>query len=392
MSVIVDDRDASVKYPASWRTHDSKGNPLGKPVEYKGSSSLPGLDGDSAEFTFNGYSIAVYGTMGSGTKSSSMNFNVDNAGSSRATFSASNADSDSTTHHQLFYSSPVLLEEGVHTLSINSSQSGGRLFLDYILYNTSSTAGKMMFIDDTHPNVQYSPTGWQTNTSESYFQHSARFSENAGAWVSYTFNGTLFSLYAPSRPIFLQGNSSDIASVSIDGAPALPIQPPSSTLAGNVETFNNLIYTTQLPSGEHTVNFTSSGIAPFSVDYFLVTADSDNFAGPPPRAAERTKLGAQASRSVNIAAVVGGIIAGVVVLLLLLAFLLLWRRRRRRRQQSPSNTDFMVPAVSQWAGKSVAYNNRDSMATLTNPEEQKERQAQYQQPKPGTGYLYYPES
>ena len=95
----------------------------------------------------------------------------------------------SATHHQLFYSSPVL-SQGLHTLLIESAQTGNDIFFDYLLYDAAqaSTAGKTLFVDDNESGVEYSP-GWQLNTSESYFMHTAHFSESPGSWVSITFEG-----------------------------------------------------------------------------------------------------------------------------------------------------------------------------------------------------------
>ena len=93
----------------------------------------------------------------------------------------------SVTHHQLFYSSPVL-SEGLHTLLIQSAESGQDIFFDYLLYEAASTSGKMVFVDDNDSGVEYS-SGWQLNTSESCFKHTAHFSQLPGSWVSYTFKG-----------------------------------------------------------------------------------------------------------------------------------------------------------------------------------------------------------
>ncbi|KAJ6576057.1 hypothetical protein DFH09DRAFT_1150288 [Mycena vulgaris] len=401
MSVIVDDRDSLVQYIPGWRTHD-----LGRPVEFRSTTSSPGVTGDKAEFTFDGSSVSVFGTVGPGTTGSSMTFSVD--GGPDGSYTVTPGNFNSTIHHQLFWSSPVL-SEGLHTLLITSSQSGDELFLDYLLYNTTSTAGKTIFVDDSDSGVEYS-SGWQLNNSDPYFQHTTHFSGSPGSWFSFTFEGTALSVHGPctTGP---QGEGFQ-ASVVLDGS-SQNLTPPAQSSA--ITTFNNLLFTSPaLSQGSHTINITVLGEIPLFVDYFLVSTDSDatanSFAAttaiapttipstmspvPIPTAGAQSSLpldgSLQSGKSSHVAAIVGGTIGTLVFLVLLLAGILLWRRRSRRQNSPPSNCDFLEPSVSRWAGKGGHV--RDSMATLTNFGMEGKGGSQLQEPRPGSRYLYYPET
>jgi hypothetical protein len=95
----------------------------------------------------------------------------------------------SDMYHQLVFASATL-EEGSHTLSIihNSTGHVSTISLDYFLYNTTSTAGKTVFIDDSDPRIQYE-SGWVRGQDNNSFQHTVHTSQSSGSVMSFTFEG-----------------------------------------------------------------------------------------------------------------------------------------------------------------------------------------------------------
>jgi hypothetical protein len=95
----------------------------------------------------------------------------------------------SDIYHQLVFASATL-EEGSHTLSIIHNSSGfvPSISLDYFLYNTTSTAGKTVFIDDSDPRIQYE-SGWVRGQDVNSFQHTVHTSQSTGSVLSFTFEG-----------------------------------------------------------------------------------------------------------------------------------------------------------------------------------------------------------
>lgn len=70
----------------------------------------------------------------------------------------------------------------------SSNQLDQGIFLDYVLYNTSFTAGKTIFIDDSDTRVEYS-AGWETLTLDSYFLQTAHITLESESWMSLAFEG-----------------------------------------------------------------------------------------------------------------------------------------------------------------------------------------------------------
>ncbi|KAJ7490754.1 hypothetical protein FB451DRAFT_625539 [Mycena latifolia] len=181
MSVIVDDHDALIQHtpPAGWAS-------FGSTVEYLSTTTTSATTlGNTATFTFEGTSITVYGTIGPGN-GSTMTFSIDETPVDLYDAPAL----DSAIYHQAFWTSPVLAE-GSHNLVINqdSSSEQGVIFLDYFLYDTTSTSGKTLFIDDNDARVQYLPGCWDTFNLAQAFNHTSHASQSAGCSLSLTFEG-----------------------------------------------------------------------------------------------------------------------------------------------------------------------------------------------------------
>jgi hypothetical protein len=95
----------------------------------------------------------------------------------------------SVIYHEALWMSPTLAS-GSHVLEItqSSAQSSPVIYLDYLMYTTSSAAVNEYFIDDRDSRLTYSPP-WRDGGSEAEVQHTTRGSTAAGDKLSFTFKG-----------------------------------------------------------------------------------------------------------------------------------------------------------------------------------------------------------
>jgi len=372
----------------------------GKAPEFDVTTHASPTPGDTAELTFQGTSISVYGSLAGGNGQSQMNFTIDGAMS--GSYQTPQTPRPHGVHNSLFFTSAAL-EEASHTLTITVDQDpsnpNATIFLDYFVYTTASPAGRTMLIDDSNTNLTYSPD-WQTiNDCDNCLEGTQHISESPGAWVAFTFEGTQISLNDPS------GSPPDgfEASVAIDEFPPAAIHSTGK---------NQLFSSHELNSGTHTMNITVLNGNSFAIDYFLVTSNlavptSPVADSPPPSsltlpsastlASEITSAtpvpsaaslaGAQTTKAPPIAAIVGGAVGGLAFLLLLLLVLLMWRRRARRSNQP----DFEYPemfSTQPWPIQQTANRGSvGSMRTLTEGEE--ERPKNFGKSRPPSRYIYY---
>ncbi|KAJ7704879.1 hypothetical protein B0H17DRAFT_1326382 [Mycena rosella] len=326
MSVIVDDRDP----------------------QYLATTTASINQGDTATFTFEGTSVGVFATVGSGN-GGTMEFSIDQSPTS--SFTAIPA--TSALHHQpLWVSGP--LSGGPHTLSITQGASGNQssvIFLDYFLYETNSTFGKLLFIDDNSPRVVYS-SGWSLKSGDGNFNQTSHASTSAGSWVSLTFEGNFISVNGPIT--FGTNGGSFNAAVAIDGAAPVPITTQSIPSLAGKTTFNNALLTSLgLDSGSHTINITTLDDHPFSVDFFTFTSDSDSdtsesvTSGSVIPTASPSLMSSQSSRSLSIPAIIGGVVGGFALLVFIIIGVLLWRQRARELNHQ-ARQSFQTSVTSRW--------------------------------------------
>ncbi|KAJ6544230.1 hypothetical protein B0H19DRAFT_1170014 [Mycena capillaripes] len=304
MSVIVDDHSNLVQYnpPSGWTSQ-------GGSIEFLATTTASKVAGSTAIFTFEGTSVSVFGTVGPSGNGSRMGFSIDQSLSSS-------------------YTAPV----GLHTLvmTLETSSETEIIFFDYLLYNTETTVGKTLFIDDDDIRVQYS-SGWKNAKNSMHnFQHGAHSCESSGCWASLTFQGNSISVHSPVV-VGLDGEGFN-ASVVIDGGLAVVIT-RSNQPAGT--TYNNQLFASSgLSVGNHTIVITTLNEHPFYIDYFLVKNDSSSDIASVSATAPSISNSPSASphpvtKTRPIAAAVGGSVSGVLLLLLLGGFM--WRRRVKAR-------------------------------------------------------------
>ncbi|KAF7341651.1 hypothetical protein MSAN_02063100 [Mycena sanguinolenta] len=293
---IVDESDSLVTYVGTWVTG-------GVPVEFKETTKVSPVQGSTASFTFEGTSIGVYATVAAvNPPDATVVFVVDNSISGTYT-PPGNMTSD--IHHQELWTSPTLAD-GTHTLVITQTQAqqAGVIFFDYFLLNTSSTAVKAYFVDDTDERIQYS-AGWNQFASEADFGHSLHGSSAAGDSFSFQFEGKSISMWGA-----ITNGSSDHAmnaSMTIDGSPAVFFVPPIQTGA---VTSNNLMFDSgELSNGTHTLVVTAENNYTVWLDYFLVAPATATTSSPAFSASGSTS---HSHSSLNIAPIVGAAVGGTV--------------------------------------------------------------------------------
>ncbi|KAJ7206328.1 hypothetical protein GGX14DRAFT_457583 [Mycena pura] len=322
---IVDERDPLVHYAGSWQDG-------GVGEEFNGTTRFTTTQGSTASFTFVGTSVAVFGTVAAiDPPQASMEFVIDDT--IQGTYTPpSNMTAD--VHHATLYTSPTL-SNGTHTLVITqtAAQAAGVIFLDYIMYNTTSTDVEQYFIDDRDPRIQYDPP-WEMFGSETDFQHTSQASPSTGASFTLQFDGRGISYYGAIN----NGSAGQVmnASMVVDGGPPVFFVPPIQSAALTV---NNLIFNSgDLSSGNHTLVVTAENDHNVWVDYFLVIPPIDSTSTSAPASSSSASSGgtASSSKAVPIGVIVGPLVGGLLLLALLgIGLFYLHRRRRRHREISP---------------------------------------------------------
>ncbi|KAJ7819770.1 hypothetical protein B0H14DRAFT_1352172 [Mycena olivaceomarginata] len=163
------------------------------------------------------------------------------------------------------------MNEGSHTIVITqiAAQTAGVIFLDYIMYNTSSSTVHPYFIDDRDPRIKYT-AAWRKFGSDPDFQHTSQGSTFAGDSFSLPFEGKSISYYGGIN----NGSVGEVlnASIVIDGGPPTFFVPG---VQPDAVTTNNLIFNSgDLSEGNHTLVVTAENDHTVWTDYFLVTPNT----------------------------------------------------------------------------------------------------------------------
>ncbi|KAJ7439102.1 hypothetical protein FB451DRAFT_1378068 [Mycena latifolia] len=325
---IVDER--GLDYAGSWVDGGSQG-------EFQGTTRWSGTQGSTASFSFAGTSVSVFGSV-SAVQSPQVSFTflVDNT--TQGTYSPPTGMS-ADLHHELFWASPAL-DDSQHTIVITQTQAQpdglSVIYLDYLMWNTTSVDVPAYFIDDRDPRVVYTPA-WRLFGSDLDFMHTSQGSSTTGDSLTLQFDGIAISHYAGIN----QGSAGDVlqAAFSIDGGPSVTFV-PSPQASSN--TNNNLYYSSgDLKPGKHTLVVTAQNVHTVWADYWLVKpnpASSVSVSGTStssssPSAATTTPV---PPKPKHTAAIAGSVVAGVVLILLLGAFFVRRRHRRKRQRQRES--------------------------------------------------------
>ncbi|KAJ7271566.1 hypothetical protein C8J57DRAFT_1179663 [Mycena rebaudengoi] len=338
---IVDKRDVSLRYTGSWEDG-------GNPQEFNGTTRFSRVAGSKVSLTFIGAhwpiafvprhlydsvlgtSITVYGTVAAWDPPlASWEFTIDGAKSGEYEPVGLTAD----IHHEAIWTSPTI-SSGSHTLKITQStaQSLGVLFLDYLMYTTTtSSAVNTYFIDDRDPRITYTPS-WRRFGSEPDFQHTSEGSTSAGDKFSF-------------RKIHLILRRLMKASIVVDSDPPVIFIPDFQSEA---VTTNNLIFKSKvLSEGSHTLVVTAENNNTVWIDYLLVVPHATNTVLPSSTSSlpststtsSTSSTTASSSKSPSGGIIAGAVVGGLVLGAVLAAAIFLICRRRRRFQAAVATVD-----------------------------------------------------
>ncbi|KAJ7439107.1 hypothetical protein FB451DRAFT_1415909 [Mycena latifolia] len=273
-----------------------------------------------------GSSVTLFGTVvARNPPDVSLGFLIDNA--ITRTY-APPADRPANIHHQALWASPPLTD-GSHTLVITqtTAQVAGVIFLDYLMWNTTSTAVSRYVIDDRDARVKYTPP-WQEFGSDDDFMHTSQATTAAGDALALHLKGTAVSFYGGIN----NGSAGEVLSASmvVDGGPPVFFVPGPQPSA--LSTNNLLFSSADLEAGAHTVVVTAENAHTVWADYFLVTPNPTASDAAPTTTASKTHT----HTAVGYAAA-GGII--LLLALLAAAWFLRQHWRRRQRQQQRQTLD-----------------------------------------------------
>jgi hypothetical protein len=137
-----------------------------------------------------GTSITVYGSVAVRNPAiASMSFAID--GQASGSYTPDDNMSTSLFHEPLWNSTS--LSDGQHTLVITQTKATGdvgQIWIDYLMFQTTSTGVPWYYVDDRDPGVVYTPA-WRQTGSENDFQHTSSASKSKGDSFSFQFDGAL---------------------------------------------------------------------------------------------------------------------------------------------------------------------------------------------------------
>ncbi|KAK7022450.1 hypothetical protein R3P38DRAFT_2710429 [Favolaschia claudopus] len=326
-TAIIDDRDALIRYDGNW-------SETGGADEFNSTMTWSAVQGASASFIFVGTSVTVFGTVAaSDSPQASMTFLVD--GIIGGTYTPP-SNTTFNIHHEALWVSPTL-NDASHTLAITqtAAQTQGEIFLDYIMYNTTSSSARSYFIDDRDPRIIYIPA-WRKFGSDVDFQHTSQGSTSVGDCFVLEFEGKSISFYGGIN----NGSAGQVlnASMVIDGGTPTYFVPGTQPEA---ETNNNLIfYSGELSEGNHTLVVTAENDYTVWVDYFVVT--------PNPTATGELTIPATTSNAITahssskpraLVGILVGLTVGAIILIgLSMTVALVMQRRRKISRRSKLQT------------------------------------------------------
>ncbi|TFY81569.1 hypothetical protein EWM64_g2443 [Hericium alpestre] len=308
----------------------------------------------TAEFSFNGTGVYVFGTKGpTGStynitlSAASPNLTAPPGTSGPATF-VGTSKAPTTVYQQLLFASTALDASTPHHLQIGN-YGFGEFILDFIIVesevNGTSAAVKgnatmegqsvrKMKVDDSSSAFEYQGSGWTSDVSGNMLedllsnetQHST---SDSGASVLLRFRGSGVELHGQySTGAFL---------AQLDDRSVVPVN--TSYQSNGPKALNRprelLFFADGLQEDNHQLLVTNQGGSDsggLSIDFAVVsTTDPDNMTGLS-TAADTVRATKSPSHSVPVGAIVGGVVG--VLALLVLAVLGIWYLRVYRRRRT----------------------------------------------------------
>ncbi|KIM39686.1 hypothetical protein M413DRAFT_447143 [Hebeloma cylindrosporum] len=325
--VVIDDNDSRIIYSSAFFVDstgikDDQGN-FGATLK----STLHGTNSTgSFQFRFSGTAIDVFGTTDQGNSSGVIDPTwecfIDNT-----SIGATNPYNFAENNWLLC--SAENLADTSHVITVNVKSRGRTFWFDYFQYLPSpniSTEGEFVLVQNLDPDIHFD-SSWQP------LGPNANMTVTKGGSVTFKFMGVGLSFYGlipRELPI-----SPSLATFSIDGGPTTPVALKGLT-PGSVTLYNQKFFETPtLPYGLHTLNVTykgddsSNGSTPLVLDYLLIQNGSIASSSTPLLpASTAAPVSTSATKNVNVAGVVCGVLAAIAFLLVLAFFFMKYRKSK----------------------------------------------------------------
>ncbi|KAG8686222.1 hypothetical protein FRC08_012678 [Ceratobasidium sp. 394] len=316
IGAAIDDADSSpggFQYFGNW----GSGEPI--PEHYGRTAHYSSSPGSQALVFFRGTSVTYYADRQSALSLASVS--IDGLPPDRV-----NLTSATTQYQQPVWSKNVT--DGDHQLVIEHiGPTGTAIMVDYVaLLSTgsplcasaglaaSNVASSALFIDDTNPQIQFSPNNWRFVTEGLFYNKSSQITQTRGASFQLTFNGTAIWYFTDLGPdhgnVTIRVDEDDQDGETASGYAPRPLA-------------QRLIWSkTDLEPGTHTINITHSDIDGkyATLDFFRYNPS----AGTEP----------QSKKSVPAGVIVGSVIAGLFFLGIVYCAFLCWASPRFRSRNS----------------------------------------------------------
>jgi len=234
------------------------------------------------------------------------------------------------------------LADGDHQLFVyvNSLQQNGTVAVDYFEVENSSGQGfgllwagpnatsvpnEAIIVDNSSPDVVFSnPSQWGSADNVQYYRRSLSFTTQAGASLSYSFEGVAIWYYSDVD------TSHGFSTVSIDGSESEQLNGKNN---GGQLTQQMLWSRTNLTSGRHTFTLRQDDVGGtfVSLDFFrILRGDNSSVSVLPSSTATTTTMDTVAPRS-NIVPLAIGLTFGLLTLAMVILGAFCLQRRRRRK-------------------------------------------------------------
>nr|GAT55719.1 predicted protein [Mycena chlorophos] len=343
-TAIVDDHDPVIRQTGTWVASGSQ-------EEFRGTTSCSTVKGSTAQLTFVGTDVNVYGSVSNNSQLAALSFSVD---SGSATTYRAPSNMTSPVHHQLFWSSGSLgSSDARHNLTITQSAADPacNLYIDFITYATTQGSGNggpsAYFVDDRDEGIEYDPA-WVQYGSDPDFMHTSQ--ATTSGTMKYVFEGVGISYFGG---LLAANNYQTNASISIDGGPS------TIYVGGGTDATNNLYFTSGAlaENAQHTLEVTALNGASVWIDYLLVSPPANGASGS---GSSPTGGSSGGSSKFPVGPVVGAIVGGLAFFAFVIAGMLFFlrrrniRRRERRRSNGPDMTQYVHGLNSPFPGAPTA--------------------------------------
>ncbi|PCH43415.1 hypothetical protein WOLCODRAFT_164420 [Wolfiporia cocos MD-104 SS10] len=245
-NVSLDDSSPLITYSPSNAWTDTPANDTLVKSYYDSSLHTASAEGATAQISFNGTGIWLYGGLRPG-------YGAYAASVDGVQVLLGNANSSIAETRQLLAGISGL-RMGEHTVTLTSAGTGP-IDLDSVIFETSigsvGASVTNVTLDDTSANITYSPSAadWKTYDSSAFYNNTLHYSQTQGANASLSFTGDAVAVYGTVSPLHAN------YTVTIDGKTS---QPFNASAVRTIHSQTLLYFAENLGSSEHTLVITGN--------------------------------------------------------------------------------------------------------------------------------------